>query len=448
MRTKALTLAARAIEQRLNEDRRDHAGATRPCACGAQTRYAGRRGKTFQSVLGPLLLERAYYHCPACGAGVCPRDLALGLNGDLTPGVTRMVAAVGASVSFEEGRSLVHELAGLTLDTKHIERTAEALGAEIAADERTHVEPLDPAPSAPTLYLGLDGTGVPMCPAALAGRSGKQPDGSAKTREAKLCAIWSAEGRDEQGRPVRDEGSVTYTGAIESAASREFDRDPPAFGARVLREAARRAFQEAPRTVVLGDGAPWIWNVADDHFPSALQIVDLFHAKQHLSEVGKARFGAETPEATRWADARHADLDDGRFDDLLAAVRAHAMTSDVARLCVEYLERNRHRMRYPAFRKAGLCVSTGVLEAGCKATVGHASSVGACIGPSGAPTPSSPCAAAVSQAASRTSGNAAQRPEPRDTSLFSRAPHAARGPHQQTESNWGTSKGKIGQLRA
>ena len=130
-----LKLAARAVERRFNEDTSDQAATRRTCACGVQARYAGRRAKTFQSVLGPLTLERAYHHCSSCGTGFFPRDIALGLEGNLTPGVTRMVAAVGASVSFEEGSSLLRELAGLILDAKHVERAAEALGAEIAQDE-------------------------------------------------------------------------------------------------------------------------------------------------------------------------------------------------------------------------------------------------------------------------------------------------------------------------
>ena len=65
-----------------------------------------------------------------------------------------------------------------------------------------------------------------MRAAELEGRAGKQPDGSAKTREAKLCAVWSAEARDPQGQPVRDPGSVTYSGAIESAATRDTDPAP------------------------------------------------------------------------------------------------------------------------------------------------------------------------------------------------------------------------------
>ena len=289
-RRRALEVAAHAVEQRLNADHSDNAGAQLPCTrCRAPARYAGRRDKSFTSVLGELRLERAYYHCDACEAGFCPRDAALGVQGaSLSPGVTRMVGQVGAMVSFEEGHELLRELAGVDVATKHVERAAEALGREIARDERRVVEPPRPdEPVAPTLYLGLDGTGVPMRPAELEGRPGKQPDGSAKTREVKLCTVWSAEGRDEEGTPVRDAGSVTYSAAIESAASRDTDDDPSAFAARAMREATRRGFDRAPRRAVLGDGAPWIWNLATEHFPDALQIVDRFHAKQHLSGRGQ-----------------------------------------------------------------------------------------------------------------------------------------------------------------
>ena len=154
-------MAARAIEQRFNADKSDDAGPTTACACGQLARYIERRGKTFESVLGPLTLDRAYYHCGSCDSGFCPRDRALGLeDSSLTPGVLRMVGQVGAAVSFEEGHELLHELAGVDVSAKQVERYAEALGREIAGDERRVVEP-EP-PSAPTMYLGIDGTGVPV----------------------------------------------------------------------------------------------------------------------------------------------------------------------------------------------------------------------------------------------------------------------------------------------
>jgi hypothetical protein len=202
-RRQALQLAARALEQRLNADTSDHSGAELACQCGAQAHYRGRHRKTFESVLGPLHLERAYYHCAKCESGFCPRDRFLQMGKfSLTPGVLRMTASVAALVSFEESNSLLHELAGVEVNAKQVERAAEALGAEIADYERICLDRTREI--AATMYLGLDGTGVPMRASELVGRNGKQPDGSAKTQEAKVIAIWSAEARDAEGKPVRD----------------------------------------------------------------------------------------------------------------------------------------------------------------------------------------------------------------------------------------------------
>ncbi|MCK4303571.1 MAG: ISKra4 family transposase [Candidatus Eisenbacteria sp.] len=371
-RYKALSVAARAVEWRLNADTSDYAGSTLPCACGQCARYAGRHNKTFESVLGSLTLSRAYYHCAVCETGFCPRDSALGLQGgSLTPGVLRMVGLVGATVSFEEGHELLTELAGVDVPTKHVERAAEALGREIAQDERRVVEtPAANEAVAPTLYLGMDGTGVPVRKEELVNRPGKQPDGTAKTREVKLVTVWSAEGRDEEGKPVRDKGSISYSAAIESAATRDTDEHPAEFVQRVVREATRRGFEQAGRRVVLGDGALWIWNLADEHFPGAIEIVDLYHAKGHLWDVAKAIYGAGSDLAERWAKKRRDELDEGKIDDILAALGLHIDVNDEARKCFDYVTRNRHRMRYPEFRAQGLCVGSGVVEAGCKTAIG------------------------------------------------------------------------------
>ena len=128
-----------------------------------------------------------------------------------------------------------------------------------------------------------------MRKAETAQRQGKQPDGSAKTREVKLAVAWTAERRHPKtGIPMRDPDSISYTAAIETAASRDTDREPSPFAQRVCREAERRRFADADRRVILGDGAPWIWALADECFPDAIQIVDIFHAKSHLWDVAKA----------------------------------------------------------------------------------------------------------------------------------------------------------------
>jgi len=362
-------VAARAIERRLNCDTSDHVGPTLRCGCGRPARYAGRRDKTFTTALGELTLSRAYYHCEPCAAGFCPRDRALGLlDTSLSPAATRMVGKSASMLSFAESSEVLHELAGLAVDAKQVERAAEALGRAIAGDERAVIEPAPP--TAPTMYLGMDGTGVPMRRAELEGRAGKQPDGSAKTREVKLVTVWTAEGRDKEGTPVRDAGSVSYSAAIESAATGDTAETLSEFAQRVDREARRRSFDQAQRRVVLGDGAPWIWNLADELFPGAVQIVDLFHAKSHLWDVAKAIYGASSELGEQWAKQRRDELDEGKIDDVLAALRVHASSNDEARKCLGYVTTNRERLRYPDFRAQGLCTSTGVVEAGCKSVVG------------------------------------------------------------------------------
>jgi hypothetical protein len=366
----ALRIAARAIERRLNEDLSDHAGPSLPCPCGGKACYAGRMEKTFETAVGAVTLRRAYYHCDDCGAGWFPRDIAYGMQRrSLSPAVLRMTGLVASRVSFAESEELLWELAGVRVEAKHVERAAEALGEEIAQDERQVVdEPEAQEALPPTLYLGMDGTGVPMRNEELEGRTGK--DGTAKTREAKLCTVWSAEGRDQHGIPMRDPGSVSYSAAIESAATLDTDAVLSAFALRVEREARRRGFLRARRSVVLGDGAPWIWKLTAELFPGAIEILDRFHAKEHLSTVAKAIWGPASDLGRYWQTRRYEELDAGDVDAILAALQVHAETNDEARKCIGYIQTNRSRMRYPLFRAMGLCTSTGVVEAGCGVAIG------------------------------------------------------------------------------
>ncbi len=211
---------------------------------------------------------------------------------------------------------------------------AEALGREIDDDERAVV--VSERPAASTMYLGLDGTGVPVRKEAVEGRAGKQPgDGTAKTREVKLVTVWTAETRNKEGRPMRDPGSVTYSAVIASAASRDTDREPSVFAQHTRREVERSCFVQAERA--------WCWATEPP--------------------------GSGGP-PTRCSPARWDELAEGRLDDLLAALRLHAGRCEEARKCGEYVDRNRNRMQYKAFRASGLCVGSGVVEAGCKITVG------------------------------------------------------------------------------
>jgi len=343
------------------------------CDCGHPARYHQTRPKQLLTVLGRVDIERAYYVCPHCHHGQSPRDRELDVEGtECSPGVRRMMALVGSETSFEQGREQLRLLAGLEGTTKAIERQAEAIGADIAAGQQAEIRrakqlelPEVCAQSAPALYIEMDGTGVPVVAAETEGRAGKVEGQPARTREVKLGCLFTQTTTDQHGRPVRDPDSTTYAAAIESAEE---------FGLRLYTEAWRRGWSRAKKKVVLGDGAVWIWNLADQHFPGAVQIVDLYHARQHLWELSAKIFAADERARTPWMARLLDKLDQGKVEALVQTLREFPpANAELARLLAneaDYFQRNRDRIRYPAYRQQGLFVGSGVVEAGCKTVVG------------------------------------------------------------------------------
>src|SRR5439155_5210666 len=197
-----------------------------------------------------------------------------------SPGVRRMQALVGQEARFNHGREQIKVLAGLDVTTKAVERTAEVIGGDIAQRQQQEIQravqldlPIVVGEPIPVLYVQMDGTGVPVVKQETEGRKGKTDGQPAYTREAKLGCVFTQTTWDEEGYAIRDPDSTTYTGAIETAGE---------FGKRIYLEAWNRGWSRAAKKVVMGDGAEWIWNLADQHFPAAVQIVDLYHAGQHL----------------------------------------------------------------------------------------------------------------------------------------------------------------------
>jgi hypothetical protein len=343
------------------------------CACGQTARYHDTRPKQLLTVLGPLQIERAYYHCAHCRQGHSPRDRELDVEGtQCSPGVRRMLAVVGSESSFEQGRAQLELLAGLDVTTKAVERHAESIGADIAAREQAAMQrakqlelPAVCAPAVPLIYIEMDGTGVPVVAAERAGRAGKIAGQPARTREVKLGCVFTQTRVDEQGRPVREEASTSYVAAIEGAED---------FGLRLYTEAWNRGWSRAAKKVVLGDGAVWIWNLADQHFANAIQIVDLYHARQHLWELASQLLANDPQARKRWARRLEHKLNRGKLEALVKTLREFPPPNpELARLLsneAEYFERNAERMRYPQFRAQGLFIGSGVVEAGCKTVVG------------------------------------------------------------------------------
>jgi hypothetical protein len=335
---------------------------TIPCPCGRQAHYRELRSRRILTVLGEVEMTRPWYLCPLCRHGQFPVDRQLDIeNCDCSPGVRRMDAIVGQQGPFDRGREQMKVLAGLDVTAKSVERTAEAIGADIAAREQREIRkavqlnlPIVVGEPIPILYVQMDGTGVPV-------------DGQpAHTREVKLGCVFTQTGWDEQGYAIRDPDSTTYTGAIETAEE---------FGRRIYLETWNRGWSRAEKKVVMGDGAEWIWNLADQHFPGAVQIVDLYHARQHLWELARRLYPNDSAGQNAWIKAHQKRLlDKGKIEKLVLTLRSiESSNADVLekiRTEADYFERNAERMRYPQFRKQHLFVGSGVIEAGCKTVIG------------------------------------------------------------------------------
>lgn len=364
------------LEQLLNCDHGGHSGPRRAGGRGHPAEFIDYRTKNLQTILGQVQLRRAYYHCAQCpaegGRGVIPKDQALDVVGtSFSPGMRRLMARVGAQEPFDAARQDLAELAGVVVQTKAVERISEAGG--VAAEAANQVERAAilagqglPVAAAARLYVAVDGTGVPAVPKETQGRVGKAADGKAKTREAKLGCVFTQTRFDAEGWPIRDPASTTYVGAIETAEE---------FAVRISTAAVRRGLPHATTVIVLGDGAPWIWTLAETHFPDAVHIVDLYHAREHLAAIRRLAFGSGSEIGKAWVAARRDELDDGDVDVIIAEIRklpsSDLKIQDELRKEAESFETNKLRMCYKYFRGRGFFVGSGVIEAGCKTVIGQ-----------------------------------------------------------------------------
>ena len=219
------------------------------------------------------------------------------------------------------------------------------------------------------LYVSNDGTGLPCRPEELRGRPGRQPDGTALTREAKLGCVFTQTTTGRDGEPLRDPDSTTYTATM---------GDCRGSGEQLRAEALRRGLARARTVVFLGDGAAWIWENARIFFPSAIQILDFYHAVEHLGALARALFGEgdlATARQRAWASElkrSNARAILARAARLLAANPAiPAQRIEDAQREIAYFTTHLKRTRYGHFRRRGFFIGSGVVEAGCKTIIGR-----------------------------------------------------------------------------
>ena len=326
--------------------------------------YKGRVGLQVDTLFGSFGLERDYYYHESKKEGHYPADAALGLENGHTPALTRLMCLEGADeTSYQKAEQHLEETGGIRVCARQIQRMVQRVGAAAQKWQEREAQPGGSA--VPIMYVSADGTGVPMRKEELAERSGKQPDGSAKTRLAYLGCIFTQHKTDEEGHPVRDYESTTYVSSFGPIDQ---------FGPCLRQDAIRRGLALALQVVLLIDGAEGLANMGRLCFSGATQIVDFYHALEHAGKVLAALLGSkEHPEYKarlgRWAKS----LLNDKVEQLIAQTRQECAGKAQAQAVekeLHYFVRNIARMQYGTFRHKGFFIGSGVIEAGCKTVIG------------------------------------------------------------------------------
>jgi hypothetical protein len=348
----------REIERKIEEgvtrrEGRGYVGSLAPCKCGGLGVYKKDYAKNWQTLHSHLVIPRAYYHCSKCGKGFAPLDEVLGLDrGATSLRVRDKIARVSAIAPFGRGASELRVLCNVSVSPKTFERVAELVGkrieAEVSSFEKHILSGLADIPDiAPErLYVTIDGATVPMV-------------GSWK--ESKVGAVYETFVDKDGNVQARDVEHVVTMG------------DSEAIGDRVYALAFRRGIEKAGEVVVLADGGRWIWKQALDNFPRAVQILDFYHASEHLAEIARAWYGSDNPKASKWLEKRKADFLEGRFERVIRSISAWHPTDaeheELKRENIGYFTRNRKRMHYDQYLANGLHIGSGIAESACKCLV-------------------------------------------------------------------------------
>lgn len=277
------------------------------------------RSRKVETLLGPVPIRRDYFYNPSTGHGRLPLDQALGLIDGSSPGLVRLASRAAARCGYQAASQDLEALAAIKIDSRQIQRIVQQsgpiIGQQLLQGSCVIEKPI------PIMYVEVDGTGVPMMPQELAGRKGKQPDGSSKTREVKLGCVFTQTTTDEEGNPLRDHQSTTYMGSFESAKS---------FGLKIRNEARRRGIGSAQVVVFLGDGAAWVWELARLNFPGAVCILDFYHALERLNDLCKSLYLGNPHWISTMQDRWYDKMENDGIEDVILSARRRLLELDSA----------------------------------------------------------------------------------------------------------------------
>jgi hypothetical protein len=375
--------------------------------CGHQQQLVGYRSKKLLTLFGEVEWKRAYYQCqvetdkepdaeqdkaPKCSHGRAPADERWGVQGKrTTPGVQQAISYLCAMLTLEEAAETFRRLLPLRMSARQALNLMNPVGKALAQREDEVVKAFfEEAVQSKTqeeeqvsqkagkdierLYIELDGIFARMRRGSVPMEEEERQRKGDVYREMKVGAVFLAErGRERSELAPEVWVDTPKTGSLRYVARRTAKGG---FGQLLYALAQQSGLSRAKQIVVLGDGALWIWKLVAEHFPDAVQIVDLYHAQEHVWEVAHAVFGASSQQACIWAKQACTLLVHGKIEELVAAIgklptlaQAPDESRSVPEKAVDYFTTNAERMRYPAFRAQGMHVGSGIAEAACKTVV-------------------------------------------------------------------------------
>ena len=346
------------------------------CVCGQEAKPTGKRGAMVWSVFGKVSYARRYYLCEHCHRGQSPLDERWGLvPGQSTPGLTGLLGILGVEASFEEASQLAERFLLFKVSDNTVRKHTEGYGQAQAQIEqewkqtgddvkRLEFQQQSLGKRAGRVYASMDGVHVPL---------------HGEWRELKTLCWYEVE-QIHPSHPQNHHGSAVpnhhgaHVGEQRHLQARNMKyycdiQEAEQFGRLLWASGIQNQVDAYGETVFLGDGAAWIWNLAEKYFPNAVQIVDWYHASEYLSPIAEAAFGANTPQAHEWLTQARSELWDGRIQDVIQSCRSllsHAPARPWIEKAVTYYDHNEKRMDYARFRRLGYLIGSGTIESACK----------------------------------------------------------------------------------
>lgn len=373
--------------------------------CGHEQHLVDYRTKQILTMMGKIEFRRAYYQCQVekeqqgegekkkqrC-SGRAPADQVWGIDQRrTTPGVQEAIGYLCARLTFEEAAETFSRFLPLKMTAKQAQNLMDPVGKALAEEEETVLkalfeqatqkhtsvqeqQELFPFKSIERLYIEMDGIMERLRRGTVEMEVSEQTRKGDVYRELKVGVIFEA----ERGRERSELAPEVWIDTPKQASQRYVARRTAKgdFDQLLYGLAYQSGLSQAKQVVILGDGAPWIWKQAEEHFPGAVQIVDLYHAEEHVWQVARASFGPQTEAAAVWAKDACDLLVHGKIEELVIAIAAlppiapnPGESRSVPEKAVDYFTTNAQRMRYQTFRAQGMHVGSGIAEAACKTVV-------------------------------------------------------------------------------